>query len=71
MQKMFVSIITHMGAMSGHLKTKRPKSAEEAVSSISKVSSYLKNIVSKVDDFIPTLSECAFIHYPRKHDFCI
>lgn len=50
-----------MGAMSYHLKTKRHTSSEEAVSSTSKISSYVKEALSKVDGYTHVLSEGAFI----------
>lgn len=69
---MSVNITADMGSMSGHLKTKRHKSAEEAVPFISKVISSkirTQKTVFKFDDFINVLLECAFIHHPGKHDF--
>lgn len=68
---MFVSIVIYMGVMFGYLKIKRFKFVEEVVLFILKVSSYLKNIVFKVDDFIFIFLECVFIYYFRKYDFCI
>lgn len=60
-----------MGAMSYHLKTKRHKPAEEAVSSISKISSYMKESLSKVNGFTHALSKHAFMYHPREHDFFV
>lgn len=60
---MFVNITNHMGAMSCHLRTKRHKSAEEAVSFISEISSYVKETMFKVDGFTHALSGHAFIYH--------